>query len=135
MLQKPGESPRVQARYAGGWSTTLEVTVAQKTVVTFDDDIDGSEAEGTVTFALNGVQYELDLSRKNHDKLLKAFEPFVSGGRKVKTGAAGSSRGTAPAPKRHDQSAVREWARAEGNKVSDRGRIPVDVLARYEAAH
>ena len=109
--------------------------MAQKTVVTLEDDIDGSEAGGTVTFALNGVQYELDLSGKNHDKLLKAFEPYVSGGRKVRTGAARSSRGTAPAPKRHDQSAVREWARAEGMKVSERGRIPADVLAKYEAAH
>jgi hypothetical protein len=113
----------------------LEVTVAQKTVVTFEDDIDGSEAEGTVTFALNGVQYELDLSKKNRDKLLKAFEPYVSGGRKVRTIAARSSRGPVPAPKRHDQSAVREWARAQGMKVNDRGRIPADVLAKYETAH
>ena len=51
----------------------MEVTVAQKTVVTFEDDLDGSAAEGTVTFALNGVQYELDLSKKNRDKLLKAL--------------------------------------------------------------
>jgi Lsr2 len=115
----------------------LEVTVAQKTVVTFEDDLDGSEAEGTVTFALNGVQYELDLSKKNHDKLLKALEPYVSGGRKVssRATAARASRGAVSAAKRHDQSAVREWAKSQDLKISDRGRIPADVLAKYEAAH
>jgi hypothetical protein len=110
--------------------------MAQRTQVIFTDDIDGSEAAGTVTFALNGVQYEIDLSRKNADKLAKAFEPYVSGGRKVssRTTSTRSSRGGS-SPKKHDQSAVREWARGEGMKISDRGRIPADVLARYEAAH
>jgi Lsr2 len=114
----------------------LEVTVAQRMLVVFEDDLDGSEAEGTVTFALNGVGYELDLSKKNRDKLLKAFEPYVSGGRKVstRTTSARSSRGGG-SPKKHDQSAVREWARSEGMTISDRGRIPADVLAKYEAAH
>jgi Lsr2 len=111
--------------------------MAQKTVVTFEDDIDGTQAEGTVYFALNGVGYELDLSKKNRDKLLKAFQPYVSGGRKAssRASAARSSRGTASAPKKHDQSAVRVWARGKGMKISDRGRIPADVLAKYEAAH
>jgi Lsr2 len=109
--------------------------VAQKTVITFEDDLDGSAAEGTVTFALNGVQYEIDLSKKNADKLARAFEPFVTGGRKVSTRTAGRSSRGASSPKKHDQSAVREWARAEGMTVSDRGRIPAEVLARYQAAH
>jgi Lsr2 len=110
--------------------------VAQKTVVTFEDDLDGSEAEGTVTFAFNSVQYEIDLSKKNADKLAKAFEPYVAGGRKVSVRTAGrSSRGASSSPRKQDQSAVREWARGEGLKVSDRGRIPAEVLARYEAAH
>ena len=124
-------------RYAGGGQPIPEVTVAQKTVVTFEDDLDGSEAEGTVTFALNGVQYELDLSKKNRDKLLKALEPYVSGDRKVSARATAvrSSRGAASAPKRHDQSAVREWAKSQHLKISDRDVSPTDVLAKYEAAH
>jgi Lsr2 len=111
--------------------------MAQRTQVIFEDDIDGSEAEGTVTFALNGAQYEIDLSNKNAEKLRKAFEPYVSGGRKVsaRATAARSPRGTASAPKRHDQSAVREWAKSQELKISDRGRIPADVLAKYEASH
>jgi hypothetical protein len=108
--------------------------MAQRMQIIFEDDIDGSEAEGTVTFALNGVGYELDLSAKNRGKLLKAFGPYIQAGRKAS--ARVTSRPTAaPAAKRHDQSAVREWARAQGLKVSDRGRIPADVLSKYEAAH
>jgi hypothetical protein len=112
----------------------LEVTVAQRTVVTLEDDIDGSEAEGTVTFAFNGVQYDIDLSEKNSDKLAKALAPYVASARKVSTRASARS---APAggSHKHDQSAVREWARAQGMTLSDRGRIAADVLAKYEAAH
>jgi hypothetical protein len=102
--------------------------------VIFEDDIDGSEAEGTVTFAFDGVDYELDLSARNRDQLLKAFGPYVEAGRKI-SARSSSRRPAMPAAKRHDQSAVREWARAQGMKVSDRGRIPADVLAQYEAAH
>jgi hypothetical protein len=57
--------------------------MAQRTQVIFEDDIDGSEAEGTVTFALNGVGYELDLSARNRDQLLKALGPYIEAGRKV----------------------------------------------------
>jgi hypothetical protein len=113
----------------------LEVTVAQRTQIVFTDDIDGSEAEGTVTFALNGVQYEIDLSKKNSDKLAKALAPYAEAGRKTSSRASARSSRAASAPKRHDQSAVREWARGQGMEVSSRGRIPADVLAKYEAAH
>ncbi|HMH93716.1 MAG TPA: Lsr2 family protein [Streptosporangiaceae bacterium] len=113
----------------------LEVVVAQRMLVIFEDDLDGSEAEGTVTFALNGIDYELDLSEKNREKLLKAFEPYVSGGRKVSTRTSSRSSRGGGSPKKHDQSAVREWARGEGMQISGRGRIPADILAKYEAAH
>jgi hypothetical protein len=113
----------------------LEVTVAQRTQVIFTDDIDGSEAEGTVTFALNGVQYEIDLSKMNSDKLAKAFAPYVEAGRKVSTRTSAPSPRAASTPKRHDQSAVRDWARGQGMQVSSRGRIPADIAAKYEAAH
>jgi Lsr2 len=112
----------------------LEVIVAQRTQVIFTDDIDGSEAEGTLTFALNGVQYEIDLGKKNSDKLAKTLAPYIEAGRKVGTRTSARSPRAASAPKRHDQSAIREWARAQGMEVSSRGRIPADVLAKYEAA-
>ncbi|HEY6480187.1 MAG TPA: Lsr2 family protein [Streptosporangiaceae bacterium] len=109
--------------------------MAQRTVVTFEDDIDGSAAEGTVTFALNGVQYDIDLSKKNSDKLAKALAPYVASARKVSSRASARSAPAGSRQKKHDQSAVREWARAQGMTISDRGRLAADVLAKYDAAH
>ena len=106
--------------------------MAQRTQVLYVDDIDGSEADGTVRFGLSGVDYEIDLSKRHADQLKKAVGPFIAAARKVPS----SRRPVRSArPARHDQSDVRAWARAQGLKVSDRGRIPADVLAKYEAAH
>jgi hypothetical protein len=106
--------------------------VAQRTQILYVDDMDGSEAEGTVRFGLDGTDYEIDLSKKHADQLAKAIGPYIEAARKVS-----SSRRPAKGarPVRHDQSDVRAWARGQGLKVSDRGRIPADVLARYESAH
>jgi nucleoid-associated protein Lsr2 len=106
--------------------------VAQRTQILYVDDIDGSEAEGTVRFGLDGADYEIDLNKKHADKLAKAIRPYIDAARKVSSSRR-AARGSRPA--RHDQSDVRAWARAQGLKVSDRGRIPADLLARYESAH
>jgi hypothetical protein len=106
--------------------------VAQRTQVLFVDDIDGSEAAGTVRFGIGGTEYEIDLSQAHKDQLTAAVGPYMAAARKV-TSARRPVRG--PRPVRHDQSEVRAWAREQGLKVSDRGRIPADVLAQYESAH
>jgi len=106
--------------------------MAQRTQVLYVDDIDGSDAEGTVRFGLGGTDYEIDLSKKHADEFAEAISPFINAARKVTAGRR-AARGTR-AP-RHDQSDVRAWARDQGIKVSNRGRIPADVLARYQAAH
>jgi hypothetical protein len=106
--------------------------VAQRTQVLFVDDIDGSEATGTVRFGIGGSEYEIDLSQAHKDELAAAVGPYVAAARKV-TAARRAARAARPA--RHDQSEVRAWAREQGLKVSDRGRIPADVLAKYEAGH
>jgi nucleoid-associated protein Lsr2 len=103
--------------------------MAQKMVVEVLDDIDGSPADRTVTFGLDGKDYEIDLSDKNADQLAKALEPFVAGARKVSAGRR------SPAAVKHDQSAVREWARSQGMQVSDRGRIPASISEAYSSAH
>jgi hypothetical protein len=107
--------------------------MAQRTEIVFTDDLDGGPAEGTVTFGIDGTTYEIDLSRANAEKLAKAVGPYVEAGRKVSGGAR--RRGKAGTGGRHDLSAVREWAREEGLRISDRGRIPADVVAKYKAAH
>jgi hypothetical protein len=106
--------------------------VAQRTQILYVDDIDGSEAEGTVRFGLDGTDYEIDLNKKHADQLAKAIRPYIDAARKVSSSRR-PGRGSRPA--RHNQSAVRAWARGQGLKISDRGRIPADVLAKYESAH
>lgn len=102
--------------------------------VVVTDDIDGSAGAETVTFGFDGVSYEIDLSKKNRAKLEKAFAPYVEHGRKVaksRRQPGGSRSGAA----RVDRAVVRGWARQQGLKVSERGRISADVMDRYEAAH
>jgi nucleoid-associated protein Lsr2 len=106
--------------------------VAQRTQVLYVDDIDGSEAEGTVRFGLGGTDYEIDLNKEHADQFAEALSPFIAAARKVPSSRR-AARGTRSA--RHDQSDVRAWARAQGIKVSDRGRIPADILTKYHAAH
>lgn len=106
--------------------------MAQRTQVLFVDDIDGSEAVGTVRFGLGGTEYEIDLSQEHADQLTAAVSPYITAARKVAAARRAAKPARAP---RHDQSAVRAWARDQGLQVSDRGRIPADVLAKYEAAH
>jgi Lsr2 len=107
--------------------------MVQRTRVVFTDDIDGSEATGTTTFALLGVAYEVDLSKKNADKLARALEPYIAAGRKVTAGPArrpaGSSRPGGPAP-----ADVRAWARSEGIEVKDKGRVPAELIDKFQAA-
>lgn len=106
--------------------------MAQRTQILYVDDIDGSEAEGTVRFGLDGTEYEIDLNKKHSAQFTKAIHPYIDAARKVSSSRR-PARGSRPA--RHNQSDVRAWARSQGLKISDRGRIPADVLARYESAH
>jgi hypothetical protein len=106
--------------------------VAQQTRVLYVDDIDGSEAAGTVRFGFDGVSYEIDLSKTNADQFADAVGPYVQAARRT---SPARRRGPSASSGRHDQSEVRAWAREQGLKVSDRGRIPADILKNYEAAH
>jgi hypothetical protein len=106
--------------------------MAQRTQVLYVDDIDGSDAEGTVRFGLGGTDYEIDLNKKHADQLATTIRPYIDAGRKVSSSRR-AARGSRPA--RHNQSDIRAWARSQGLKISDRGRIPADVLAKYESAH
>lgn len=112
--------------------------MAQKVTVSLVDDLDGSTAEETVEFGLDGASYQIDLSADNAEKLREALADFIdsarrSGGRKRAAGkvaAPGRVPRTASADREQNQ-AIREWARKQGMKVSDRGRIPSEVLDAY----
>lgn len=106
--------------------------MAQRVHVVLEDDLDGGSANETVMFALDGANYEIDLSTKNAAKLRDALAKYVGAGRRAPArGRRAPTRGRAGAS---NASAVREWARANGYQVSDRGRVPADVKAAYEAA-
>jgi hypothetical protein len=104
---------------------------------TFVDDLDGSPAEGTVRFALDGRQYEIDLSEANALKLREQLAPYIEAGRRVVSsagrapGRAGSARGLT----RDESQAIRAWATEQGIEINQRGRIPKGVLDAYRAGH
>jgi hypothetical protein len=105
--------------------------MAQQIQTLFIDDIDGGEAAGTVRFALDGVDYEIDLSTEHTDALHTAIGKYIGHARKV----GGTRRAARDAGRRNasaiDTHKVREWARAQGIEIKDRGRVPADVLTRY----
>lgn len=111
--------------------------MAQKVTVTLVDDIDGGMAEETVEFGIDGVSYEIDLSSGNAGKLRGSLAEYVSnarkaGGRRKVTGPARRASGAGRASvDREQNAAIREWARKNGYNVSDRGRIPAEVLDAY----
>jgi hypothetical protein len=108
--------------------------MAQKVNIVLVDDIDGSEATQTVAFALDGTSYEIDLNDKHAEELRNAVATFVGHARKV---SRGGRRRTAAASSASGTSAkeIRDWARSNGFKVPDRGRIPADVREAFEAAN
>ncbi len=109
--------------------------MAQRVEVVLIDDLDGGTAAETVTFALDGVSYEIDLSDKNARKLRADLATWTGHARKAGSVRGGSRRRGGGSAKRADLSAVREWARANGHSVSDRGRISAEVQAAYDKAH
>lgn len=111
--------------------------MAKHTTVTLVDDLDGGPADEQVQFSVDGRSYEIDLSSKNAEKLRKSLAPYVSAARRGSgRGASGSSSSNgSSASERAVNRAVREWAVAQGMKISERGRIPSSVLEAYHGAH
>ena len=119
--------------------------MAQIREIRLVDDLDGEAADETVEFGIDGKSYEIDLSKDNAGRLRDALADFVSaarraggrrrGGSSAGTGTASGGAGTAPKGRasidRVQNQAIRDWARKRGMKVSDRGRIPAEVLEAY----
>jgi hypothetical protein len=107
--------------------------MAQRIQTLFIDDIDGGAADGTVRFGLDGTDYEIDLSGEHADELRKALGKYIEHSRKVGGITRRSPRGHRDAPA-IDTSKVREWAKGNGYDIKDRGRVPADLVAKYQAA-
>jgi hypothetical protein len=108
--------------------------MAQKIQTLFIDDIDGSEAEGTVRFALDGAEYEIDLSSKHNEELHAALGTYVTHARKLGGAARRATARAGRKPSTVDTVAVRAWARENGHDIKDRGRVPAELVAKYREA-
>jgi len=111
--------------------------MAQKVEVHLIDDLDGKEANETVSFGLDGSNYEIDLSTKNASKLRDTLAAYVGAARKAGrvSAKAGRGRGTGSAAADREQNqAIREWAKKQGLNVSERGRIPAEIVEKYHAS-
>jgi hypothetical protein len=109
-----------------------EAGVAQKITVALEDDLDGGPADETMHFGLDGSEYEIDLSKKNANSLRKTLAPFIEHGRRV--ASRGQARRGGRVANRQRSGDIRAWAKEHGISVSDRGRIPANVVEQYEAA-
>ena len=115
--------------------------MAQKHIVQLIDDLDDGAAEETVSFALDGNNYEIDLSASNAAKLRDSMAEYVAharraGGRGVRgPSTAAPRRGRAARGDREQTHAIREWARANGHKIGEKGRIPAHIVEAYNEAN
>lgn len=109
--------------------------MAQQIQVVLEDDLDGGEATETVSFGLDGATYRIDLNERNAAALRDALAVYVGHGRKVDSGSRRARRSAASADGSPSAREVREWARANGIEVTERGRVSAEVREAFEAAH
>jgi len=117
--------------------------MAKKTQVILIDDIDGGDANDTITFGIDGYVYEIDLSLEHEKELREGIAEFVGaatrlGNWSLKDGRGGSqrvSRRASVGVNRDRNRAIREWAEAQGKRVWPRGRIAQAIVDEFEAKH
>ena len=108
--------------------------MAQKIQTLFIDDIDGSDAEGTVRFGIDGTAYEIDLSAAHDQELRGVFKNYIAHARKTGGAARRSTGRGARKLSAIDTVAARAWARENGFDIKERGRVPATVVAKYREA-
>ena len=106
--------------------------MAQKITVALEDDLDGGPADETLRFGLGGLEYEIDLSKKNAGRFRRQIAPYIEHARKA--GRGQRRRPARAASSRERSGDIRAWAKGQGIAVSERGRIPASVVQQYEAA-
>ncbi|MEW9267520.1 Lsr2 family protein [Kineococcus endophyticus] len=111
--------------------------MAQTTRVLLTDDLDGSEATETITFALDGINYEIDLNAPHAQQLRESVTTYVISARKLSSRRPPTTRRASaqPAADRPDTQQVRDWAKAQGISVSERGRLSNDLIVRFQEAN
>jgi Lsr2 len=107
--------------------------MARQVITVLTEDLDGGDADRTVEFGIDGVNYTIDLSEKNVGRLHKALHPYLSAAARAPRsgGRRGAGASVVRASTREQNQAIREWATKNGWEVSERGRIPVSVVEAY----
>jgi Lsr2 len=107
--------------------------MARKIETVFTDDLDGSVADATIRFGLDGTDYEIDLNTAHAEQLRETADRYIQAGRKV--GGVGRKTGRSTARRSGPSSSeVREWAKDQGYEVKERGRIPAELVVKFQAA-
>jgi hypothetical protein len=106
--------------------------MAKRVITTLEDDLDGSEANETISFAIDGAEYEIDLNSAHATELREVMTKYTAVARKTAGRARPARR---PGAGISETKAVRAWAIENGITVNARGRIQADVMDRYAAAH
>jgi hypothetical protein len=110
-------------------------SVAQKIQTLFIDDLDGTAAEGTVRFGLDGTEYEIDLNADHAKALRDALARYIGAARRVSGGTHRPARsGRRASASGLNSTEVREWAKAQGIEVKERGRVPAELVVKFKAA-
>ena len=104
--------------------------MSSKVIVLLEDDVDGTKADETVEFGIDGATYAIDLSDQNAKKLRGALDGYISKARKVSGKRSTGRQAVSPI----DSKAIRAWAASNGVQLSKRGRIPQDVVSQFRAA-
>lgn len=105
--------------------------MAKKTIEKFYSDLSGEEIDGsnpTATFAVNGRNYEIDLTDAERESLSRALSPYIKAARQF-------GRRSTPPRDGPPASEIRAWAIEQGLEIPARGRIPLEILAAYDEAH
>ena len=107
--------------------------MTQKIQVLLEDDLTGGTAQETIRFGLDGASYEIDLNKRNAKRLRNSLEEYVKHARRIR--ARGRTRRGQTAARRRRSADIRAWAKRSGFQVSDRGRIPAEVVEKWENEH
>jgi hypothetical protein len=84
---------------------------------------------------LDGTEYEIDLNAKHAQELRDALARYVDAARRVGGAARRPARGTRHGSARGlNTTEIREWAKAQGIEVKDRGRVPAELVVKFKAA-
>jgi hypothetical protein len=114
--------------------------MATKTLLV--DDMTGEDADVTITYSIDDEFYSIDLTEENAQAFRKVLAPYIevsavaNAPRKTVSRSVATSSTPAPAKRSPEElQAIRDWARANGYEVADRGRIKADIVEAFEAAH